>query len=188
MDLAAPYENWLRTHADTQDTGCNPVLPANATCPKWHTNQPEALLSAAGDVAEQDPPNCYLCCSARSGFGCDATTPSDTHGAIADVIPFDKNGKSPLCPLASLFLPPRLISSSSCSPPLSLSPLLSSRLWLFSWLTDLDVCVVCCCGRALAPHQQRAILCGSNVRVPHSAPRISHAQCRRKWARPMGKL
>ena len=96
INLAPAYENWLRTHADTQDTGCAATLPANCTCPKWHENQPYGV-TGAGDVdavAGSEQPNCYLCCSARPGFGCwpASEQPADTRGAVADVIPFDKNG------------------------------------------------------------------------------------------------
>lgn len=32
------------------------------------------------------------CCDQSAGFGCQPKTPSNTTGAISDVIPFDKNG------------------------------------------------------------------------------------------------
>ena len=96
FDYAPAYENWLRTHADTAATGCGP-LPPNATCPKWHPNQPMGAGvggwgGAEGGGASDAFPNCYICCYGRPGFGCTPKTPTDMHGAIADVIPFDKNG------------------------------------------------------------------------------------------------
>lgn len=93
--LAPAYENWLRTHADSLDTGCSAALPANWTCPKWNPKQPGLELTVDGSIVEDDgPPNCYLCCSARSGFGCTPETNELTNstGAIGDVTPFDKNG------------------------------------------------------------------------------------------------
>ena len=92
--LAPAYENWLRTHADTLDTGCSAILPLNWTCPKWNPNQPGGadLTSVAVEADGDAYPNCYLCCSARPGFGCTPGTPLDASGAISDVIPFDKNG------------------------------------------------------------------------------------------------
>ena len=115
LDLAPAYENWLRTHADTQAVSCGP-LPPNATCPKWHNSQPQPgnwfneALSLAGDEPAGYP-NCYICCYGRSGFGCDKNTPINATGAIAD-------GARPrvvyccgLCfanpPLPSFYLPPK---------------------------------------------------------------------------------
>ena len=96
FDMQLFYENWLRTHADTAAVGCGP-LPKNATCPKWHPDQPASAAAAlspyAAVAAGAEPfPNCYMCCDARPGFGCVAGTPINTTGSIADVIPFDKNG------------------------------------------------------------------------------------------------
>lgn len=71
-------------------------LPQNCSCPKWNKNQPERYeLSAigGGEVSSNEAePNCYLCCDARTGFGCTSTTPKDTRGSLPDVVPFDKNG------------------------------------------------------------------------------------------------
>jgi len=101
------YENWLRTHADTATVGCGP-LPPNATCPKWHSDQPGGAGLVGGDggvattmnpwseaaaAAAAEPfPNCYICCAGRPGFGCVARSPTNVTGSIADVVPFDKNG------------------------------------------------------------------------------------------------
>ena len=102
LGMQLVYENWLRTHADTAAVGCGP-LPKNATCPKWHADQPGGAaladlnpyaaaeaLGAGGDAT--GVPNCYICCYGRPGFGCVAGSPINTTGSIADVIPFDKNG------------------------------------------------------------------------------------------------
>ena len=101
FDMAALYENWLRTHADSAEVGCGP-LEKNWTCPKWHNDQPggavAAVVAAVGGVqvgqqgAGGEVPNCYICCYGRPGFGCTPNTPNDTAGSIGDVIPFDKNG------------------------------------------------------------------------------------------------
>lgn len=101
--MVSIYRNWLRTHLDTLDIGCTPTLPSNWSCPKWQSNQPgETYLSAAMDMddttvaytATSTPSrgNCYLCCTARSGFGCNGDMPNNATNAISDVIPFDKNG------------------------------------------------------------------------------------------------
>jgi hypothetical protein len=95
FSMAAVYENWLRTHADTSAVGCGP-LEKNWTCPKWHSDQPgaaaAAVVEAVGGAAVGEVPNCYICCYGRPGFGCTPGTPNDTAGSIGDVIPFDKNG------------------------------------------------------------------------------------------------
>ncbi len=98
FNMAAFYENWLRTHADTSDVGCGP-LEKNWTCPKWNKNQPgaEGATSSALDAFGAatpgvNVPNCYICCFGRPGFGCVPKTPTDFVGSVADVIPFDKNG------------------------------------------------------------------------------------------------
>ena len=90
--MAAFYENWLRTHADTSDVGCDPILEKNWTCPKWNKKQP-GVESALDYLGAATPgvgiPNCYICCSGRPGFGCTPNTPKDFVGSVADVIPFD---------------------------------------------------------------------------------------------------
>jgi len=101
--MVSVYENWLRTHADTLNIGCTAVLPSNWSCPKWESNQPgETNIDMfTGDTttvqeysATNSPSrgNCYLCCTARSGFGCNADMPHNATNGISDVIPFDKNG------------------------------------------------------------------------------------------------
>ena len=93
FDMQLFYENWLRTHADTAHVGCGP-LPKNATCPKWHPDQPVSSMAnvkAQGEVASavaDEYPNCYICCAGRPGFGCVPRSPTNTTGSIADVIPF----------------------------------------------------------------------------------------------------
>jgi hypothetical protein len=97
LNMQLVYENWIRTHADTAETGCGP-LPINSTCPKWQNNQPEVSLNpyevfeVTSSTSTSQLPNCYICCYGRSGFGCTKETPINTTGSIADVIPFDKNG------------------------------------------------------------------------------------------------
>jgi hypothetical protein len=101
LDMQVVYENWIRTHQDTSDVGCGP-LPPNATCPKWHPDQPNDVsinpyemiesMGSSSSISALPIPNCYICCSGRPGFGCVKDTPFNTTGSIADVIPFDKNG------------------------------------------------------------------------------------------------
>lgn len=99
----AVYLNWLRTMGDTADVGCSTAYNASTnTYRVFHADSMarvhDTLLASVvrPEATLLDPPaqrpDCYLCCSAKPGFGCEYDSPINVTGSLPDIMPV--NGPS----------------------------------------------------------------------------------------------
>jgi alpha-L-rhamnosidase len=79
FDMQLLYENWLRTHADTAAVGCGP-LPENATCPKWHPDQP---AGGGGAAAAAHNPYAAVAAGAEPFPNCTSAAPAARDSAAS---------------------------------------------------------------------------------------------------------
>ena len=82
LRIGAFYENWCRTFSDTLFMGCEATASHAAEARDYYP-------AVNGGLPPPRPPG-YLCCDQRSEFGCQpGLTPTNTTGALPDVVPFD---------------------------------------------------------------------------------------------------